>query len=95
MRNNLRVPSLKGKSINEMHRWFQTLYVDGLLFNPDDRPEDIVVVGTFEPTFTEIECQVLNESLDRLFAYHGDKVYDVARKYFYKAAGIAPDYTSV
>ena len=95
MKNQLRVPQLPGKTRVAMDRWFDQLYVDGLLFNPDDRPEDIVVIGTGEPTFTEKECQVLNESLDRLFKYHGDNVYHVALKYFHKAMGITPEYASV
>lgn len=94
MKNQLRVPQLSGKSRVAMDRWFDQLYTAGLLFNPDDRPEDIVFVGTGEPTFTEIECQALNASLDRLFDYHGDKVHDVALKYFHKAMGITPIYAS-
>lgn len=94
MKNQLHVPQLPGKNLVAMDRWFDQLYVDGLLFNPDDRPEDIVVIDTGEPTFTESECQVLNASLDRLFEYHGDKVYDVALNYFHKALGITPIYTS-
>ena len=94
MKNQLRVPQLPGKSLVAMDRWFNRLYVDGLLFNPDDRPEDIVAIDTGEPTFTESECQVLNASLDRFFEYHGDKVYEVALKYFYKAVGITPEFAS-
>lgn len=94
MKNQLRVPQLPGKNLVAMDRWFDPLYVDGLLFNPDDRPEDIVVFDTGKPTFTESECQVLNASLDRFFEYHGDKVYDVALKYFNKAIGITLTYTS-
>ena len=93
MKNQPRIPKIPGKSSFALDRWFRQLYVAGLLFNPDDRPEDIVVIGTGEPLFTEQECLVLTESIDRLFECHGEKVYDVALKYFYKAVGITPDYS--
>lgn len=94
MKDQLRVPQLSGKSRADMDRWFDQLYIDGLLFNPDDPPEEIVLIGTGEPTFSENECQVLNESLNQLFKYHGDRVYDVALKYFHKAVGITPAFSS-
>lgn len=93
MKNQLRIPKIPGKSTLALDRWFRQLHVAGLLFNPDDRPEDIVVVGTGESLFTEQECLVLTESIDRLFECHGEKVYGVALKYFYKALGITPDYS--
>lgn len=92
MKNQLGIPKIPGKSSLALDRWFRQLYFAGLLFNPDDRPEGIVVIGTGEPLFTEQECLVLTESIDRLFECHGEKVYDVALKYFYKAVGITPDY---
>lgn len=91
MKNQSRIPQISGKSSFSLDRWFKQLYDAGLLFNPDDQPEDIVVFGTGESVFTERECLILTESLDRLFQCHGDKVYDVALKYFYKAVGITPD----
>lgn len=94
MKNQLRVPALPGKSAVALDRWFQELYAKGLLFNPDDRPEDIVVVGTGESAFSKEECDVLNVSVDRLFKCHGDKVREVALMYFHRAMGITPEYTS-
>lgn len=88
MKTQNRVPQILGMSQVAMDRWFNQLYLDGLLFNPDDQPKDIFVISTGQPTFTEEECLVLNESLDRLFMYHGDKVYDVALKYCHRAMGI-------
>ncbi|QCB47655.1 hypothetical protein [Hydrogenophaga sp. PAMC20947] len=93
MKDQRRIPEIPGKPSHALDRWFRQLYVAGLLFNPDDRPEDIVVIGTGESLFTERESLVLTESIDRLFECHGEKVYDVALKYFYKAVGITPDYS--
>jgi hypothetical protein len=95
MQNQVRVPELPGKSRFALERWFYKLNASGLLFNPDDRPESIIYNDTGEQLFSAAECRILNESLDRLFEHHGDTVREVALKYFYKATGIKPDYTSV
>ncbi len=94
MQNQVRVPELPGKSRLALERWFYKLNASGLLFNPDDRPESIISIDTGEQLFSAAECRILNESLDRLFEHHGDTVREVALKYFYKAMGIQPDYTS-
>ncbi len=89
-----RIPEVPGKSSFALERWFSRLDAAGLLFNPDDRPEDIVSIATGEPTFTPDECLVLNESLKKLFEHHGDRVREVALRHFHKAMGIQPDYTN-
>ncbi len=94
MQNQVRIPNLPRKSRFALEHWFYKLYRDGLLFNPDDRPESIISINTGEPLFSVTECKILNETLDRLFEYHGDTVREVALKYFHKATGIKPDYTS-
>lgn len=94
MKNHLRIPDVPRESEAAMNRWFQKLYASGLFFNPDDRPEDIVVMKTGESLFTEQECLVLNASVKRLFEIHGDRVYDVALKYAHRAVGITPDYVN-
>lgn len=88
-----RIPAVPGKSSFALEHWFSRLSATGLLFNPDDRPEDIVSIATGEPTFTAAECLVLNESLQILFENHGERVYEVALRYFHKAMGIQPDYS--
>lgn len=94
MTNHVRVPKLLGESVQAMNQWFEMLCSEGLLFHPDDRPQDIVVLKTGEPTFSATECMVLSESLARLFQYHGDKVYDVALEFCQKSIGIDPEYAS-
>ena len=44
MKNANRIPSVPGKSRFAMEHWFNTLYLKGLLFHPDDQPENIVRV---------------------------------------------------
>lgn len=91
MSKQTRIPDIPGKSAFALERWFYKLDQAGLLFNPDDAPEEIVSISTGEPVFSAEECKVLTESVNRLFEYHGDKVYDVALKYVYRAMGIAPE----
>lgn len=93
MQNNVRVPKVPGNSRFALERWFYKLYTQDLLFNPDDRPENIVHVGKNEPFFSAEECVILNQSLDHLFERHGDTVYEVALKYFQKKMDIQPNYT--
>lgn len=83
-----RIPVITGKSSFALARWFGKLTASGLLFHPDDRPENIISIETKEPTFTEEECATLNESLELLFDLHGDLVYDVALSYLQRAMGI-------
>lgn len=83
-----RIPVLRGKSRFALEHWYQSLYRAGLLFNPDDAPEDIVFTETDEPVFTSDECLTLREGIQFLFDHHGDRVYEVALKYTYKAMGL-------
>ena len=92
MKAENRIPAVPGKSSFALKRWFSRLNAAGLLFNPDDRPEEIVSIETGKPTFTPEECVVLNESLEILFKHHGDKVREVALGHFHKAMGIQPEY---
>ena len=79
-----RIPAIAGKSRFALERWFNTLYLERLLFHPDDRPEDIVSIATGEQVFTPFECQTLREGIQLLFECHGDLVYEVALEYFQK-----------
>ena len=88
MKVKSRLPEVPGKSSFALKRWFSKLYEAGLLFNPDDRPEEIVSIETGEQTFTPEECVILNKSLQILFEQHGDRVREVALNYFHKAMGI-------
>lgn len=83
-----RIPVITGKSTFALARWFGRLTSSGLLFHPDDLPENIISVETKEPTFTKEECDALNESLEILFDLHGDLVYDVALSYLQRVMGI-------
>lgn len=92
MKTKLRIPAVTGNSRFAMERWFHKLYVNNVLFHPDDSPENIVDIVTGAPTFTAEECVVLNKGKDLLFGQHGDEVYEVGMKYFRKAMGFKPEH---
>lgn len=94
MTNQLRVPTTPGKPILALERWFGKRYAGDRLFNPDDCPEDIISMLTGEASFGREDCQGLNESVERLFKCHGDKVYEVVLQYFFKTTGIDPEYAA-
>jgi hypothetical protein len=80
-----RIPAIPGKSRFALERWFKKLHLEGLLFHPDDQPEDIVSIATGEQVFAPLECQKLREGIRILFESHGDLVYEVALNYFQKS----------
>lgn len=89
-----RVPAHPNKSFFAMNRWFNKMYLAGLLYHPDEPAEEIINIISGEPTFTPEECVELNKAVASMFAQHGDKVYQVGLQYFHKAMGISPDYAA-
>ena len=87
-----RIPEVPNRSYFAMNRWFYKMYHARLLYNPDERAEDIVSIETGDPTFTPEECSKLNQAVAVMFEQHGDMVYEVGLRYFHKALGITPVY---
>nr|WP_319563460.1 hypothetical protein [uncultured Rhodoferax sp.] len=88
-----RIPALPNKSFFAMHRWFNQMYLSGLLFHPDEPAESIVDIANGQPTFRPEECIQLNRAVKSMFDNHGDKVYSVGLQYFHKAMSIKPEYS--
>lgn len=84
MQSSSRIPDLINDSFFAMNRWFYKLYKADLLFNPDDSA-DSIVDGAGNAIFTDEECNRLNSAVGRMFAVHGELVYDVGLKYLHKA----------
>ena len=82
-----RVPNLQNDSFFAMNHWFYRLHQADLLFNVDDAA-DSIIDKSGNPLFTDEECQRLNTAVNRMFAVHGDLVYDVGLKYFRKAVSL-------
>jgi len=93
MKTNSRIPNTPRKSFSSMNHWFNKMYLSGLLYHPDDPAEIIINITTGLPTFTPTECVKLNKSVDLMFEYHGNKVYEVGLRYMQKAMGITPTLT--
>lgn len=73
-----RIPDLADESEEGMKRWFQTMDERGLSFHPDDAPREVIHGLHGERTFTDAECEKLDEIMPVLFKHFGDRVYEVA-----------------
>lgn len=91
MQTTARIPSLPSKSYFAMNKWFQQMQKAGLLYHPDERAENIVLIETGAPMFDSVECEVLDALIGQMFEVHGDKVYEVCLKHVHKALGIEPE----
>lgn len=94
MKTTPRIPEVPNGSYFAMNRWFEKMYLAGLLYHPDEPAENIVEIATGKPTFDTDECIKLNRAVDVMFKHQGDAVYECGIKYFHKALGITPDYTN-
>lgn len=71
-----RIPVLQGQTFAAAQQWFAAMQKAGLLFHPDDEPQDIVTIATNKHTFTAIEVTALQAVIEQLFEYLGDDVYE-------------------
>lgn len=82
--NTSRLPSFTELNLAGMNQWFSDMAELGLLFHPDDSPQDIVSIKTGQQLFTECECSEINRILDEMFSNFGDDVYEAAYIEFMK-----------
>lgn len=94
MQIKTRIPALPGKSFFAMNRWFNKMYLAGLLYHPDEPSEAIINITSGQPTFTPDECIELNKAVELMFTNHGDKVYHVGLQYFHKSMGMKPEHSA-
>lgn len=73
-----RIPKLTVTTPTAAKSWFKRMHADGLMFHPDDSPEEIIEIASGAPQFSNSECIQLKQYLDKLFAALGDRVYDIA-----------------
>ena len=76
--NDMRIPKLKAVTITSAKSWFKRMHLLGLMFHPDNEPEEIFQIVNRVPQFSGMECVQIRQCLDRLIAALGDKVYDIA-----------------
>jgi hypothetical protein len=89
--NTSRIPDFSNKSFDGMLTWFAEMAIRDLIFHPDDAPESIVSIATGEKTFTDDECQKLENTLSEMFNLFNDDVYEAAYPIFMKHIGVQLD----
>lgn len=91
MQHMSRIPALRSTSFDDALCWFAELSASGLLFHPDDDPQDIVGIESGTPTFAENEVSELRIVMTELFDALGNDVYDASYPVFMKACGLQLD----
>jgi hypothetical protein len=86
-----RIPAVRDFTLNGMRAWFAHLDTCNLLFHPDDPPETLISIESGQPFFNTAEVFMLTSTIDRLFALHGDQVYEAAYPLFLARMGIEED----
>lgn len=85
--NTSRIPGFANKSREGMSIWFAEMSLRGLLFHPEDAPDDIFTIATNERVFTPAECAKLDGIMAEMFAMFGDGVCKTAYPIFMKCMG--------
>lgn len=86
-----RIPALHGLSFDHALRWFSELQCKGLLFHPDDDPNDIVSILDGEKSFSDVEVAEARFVIGELFTELGDDVYEAAYPIFMNVMGFKLD----
>lgn len=85
--SSCRIPEYQNSDMNAAKSWFSSMAKNGLLFHPDDQPENIVLTdGT--PLFTKHECIIIKRYINEMFMHFEDQVYDFAADVFMKVMKI-------
>jgi hypothetical protein len=87
MTSESRIPKLQSLDFDGALLWFAELQAKGLLFHPDEDPEDIIRIRTSEKVFTGSEANELRIVMKTAFDVLGDRVYDACYPVFMHAAG--------
>lgn len=83
-----RIPEYKNQTTAGMNAWFSEMFAKGLLFHPDDSPENIVSIKTGKQIFSFEETIEIKEILNVMFNKFEDEVYEAAYPCFMKSLGI-------
>ena len=77
-----RIPEYIDLNFDGMKAWFKTMAERGLLFHPDDSPDEIITIQTGLPTFNLEECRELKVTVGEMFCRFGNHVYEAAYPVF-------------
>ena len=86
-----RIPDFTSNTFDGMLIWFAEMSVRGLIFHPENAPDQEVYISDGSPFFTPPECRKLEGIMASMYAKHGDCVIDACYPIFMKAAGF-PDF---
>jgi hypothetical protein len=73
-----KLPEISGSSRAATVSWFKELSSLGLIFHPDDDPEQIFNIESGKRMFSAQQASQLSTTLSRLFKALGDDIYDIA-----------------
>ncbi|WP_323813417.1 hypothetical protein [Cellvibrio sp. NN19] len=79
-----RIPKFTDQTLDGMSYWFSEMYEKGLLFHPDESPENLISIKTGEVIFNSDEITEINMIMSIMFSSFGDLVYEAAYPYFMK-----------
>lgn len=79
---NSRIPAFDATTSTGMRAWFKAMARRGLLFHPDDSPDQIVEIQTGRPVFSRDECLKLEGIMGTMFQRFGDQVHEAAYPVF-------------
>ncbi len=71
------VQMFNGSEIEDVYEWWQQFVNLGVILHPDDDAYDITNQDGL-PTFSVVDCRIINNSLKEMFLIFGDEVYEVA-----------------
>ena len=92
MQTTSRIPELTKVSFDGALLWFSQLQCEGLLFHPEDDPDDIFHISDNQKMFTDGEVAELRFVVDELEVGIGhDKMIEAAYPVFMNAMGIQLD----
>ena len=86
-----RIPECNSTDFSAMSCWFEALASKGLLFHPEDDPEDIIELDSGLPTFTPDEVLKVRNILSEFFEANGNQVVAACYPIFMTACGLNGD----
>lgn len=87
-----RIPQLTEASFDGALLWFSQLQCEGLLFHPEDDPDDIFRISDKQKLFSDSEVSELRFVIDELETNLGhDQMIEAAYPIFMSAMGIQLD----
>lgn len=88
-----RIPAYHRSNLDGRLIWFAEMSKRGLLFHPEEAPEDIIEIASGTPLLSDAECEKVGGILRGMFAEHGNDVIEACSPVFMCAAehGAAPE----